>query len=179
MRVLDRRSRLNARTEPKSARSSRRREETEGLAVLRADHEDLQSEYEGFETSGGDDRYFLASRILRGLARHAQLEAEVFYPAIQRQAERQGHRKATALLREALREHQAMEGDIDRLNDVMQDDVFLRHVEDLMQQVRGHMEQEERELFPLAEMLLGEAGVMRLSRDLQQRKDEIEHHVTV
>lgn len=176
MRVLDRR----ATTVPKAPRTSEagrcagRRTEQNGLALLRADHENLQSEYEGFQTSGGDDRYFLATRILRQLAQHAQLEADVFYPAVQRQADRQGHRKALALVREALREHRAMDRHMDRLNDVTQDDLFLRQVEDLMQDVHAHVEREERDMFPLAQTLLGESGLVRLWRDLRQRKDAIE-----
>lgn len=172
MRVLDRRASHDRTTE--KSRSARVREEKNALALLRADHENIQSEYEGFQTSGGDDRYFLANRILRALARHSQLEANVFYAAVQWQAERQGHRKAVSHLREAAREHRAMEQRMDRLNDVMQDDVFLRQVEELMEIVRAHVEREERELFPLAQTLLGEAGLARLGQNLQQRKDEIE-----
>lgn len=171
MRVLDRRIHRGSTTQ--KGRPARVREEQNGLALLRADHENIQSEYEGFQTAGGDDRYFLANRILRALARHAQLEAEVFYPAVQWQAERQGHRKAASLLREAVREHQATDQRMDRLNDVMQDDVFLRRVEDLIEKVQAHVAREERELFPLAQMLLGEAGLARLGRNLQQRKDQI------
>lgn len=157
-----------------AGRRARRQTEQNGLALLRVEHENLQSEYEGFQTAGGDDRYFLATRILRQLAQHAQLEADVFYPAVQRQAERQGHRKALALVRDALREHRAMDRHMDRLNDVTQDDLFLRRVEDLMQDVHAHVEREERELFPLTQALLGESGLVRLWRDLRQRKDAIE-----
>lgn len=169
MRVLDRR--VSGGVE--NSRSVRRRTEKNGLALLRADHENIQSEYEGFQTSGGDDRYFLANRVLRRLAEHAQLEADIFYPSILRQAERQGHRKGQAVVREALREHRAMDAQIDRLDEVTQDDLFLRQVEQLIQKVHAHVEREEGELFPLAQSLLGEAGLVRLWRDLQQRKDEI------
>jgi hemerythrin superfamily protein len=177
VRVLD--GRVNRGRTTQKSRSARLRNEKDGLAVLRADHENIQSEYEGFQTSGGDDRYFLANRILRALARHDQLEAEVFYPAVQWQAERQGHRKAASLLREAVREHQAMDQRMDRLNDVMQDDVFLRQVDALMEKVQAHVEREERELFPVAQTLLGEAGLARLGRNLQQRKDQIEQQFGV
>jgi hemerythrin-like domain-containing protein len=179
--VLNRRHSMagNAQRAEEKARTARRREAKNGLALLRRDHEDIQSEYDGFQTSGGDDRYFLANRILRGLSRHAQLEAEVFYPALRRQAERQGHRKCSALVRDAQKEHRTMAAHMDRLNDVTQDDLFLRQVEDLMVEVRHHVEQEERELFPLAESLLGEPGLMRLWRDLRQRKDELLHQQCV
>jgi hemerythrin-like domain-containing protein len=173
MRVLDRRDARAAKT-PRRPEGGRRAER-DGLALLRAEHEDLQSEYEGFQTSGGDDRYFLASRLLRQLSQHGQIEADVFYPALQRQAERQGHRKALALVREALREHRAMDRHMDRLNDVMQDDLFLRQVEDLMQEVQAHVGREERDLFPLAQTLLGESGLARLGRELRQRKEAIGH----
>lgn len=175
MRVLDRRA-TTAKTRgvSEASRRARRRAEQNGLALLRAEHENIQSEYEGFQTSGGDDRYFLATRILRLLAQHAQLEADVLYPAVQQQAERQGHRKALALVRDALREHRAMDRHMDRLNDVTQDDLFLRQVDDLMQDVHAHVEREEREMFPLAQTLLGESGLVRLWRDLRQRKDAIE-----
>jgi iron-sulfur cluster repair protein YtfE (RIC family) len=181
MRVLDGRATIDSKgpTAREHSGRTRRRGERNGLAVLRAEHENIHSEYEGFQTSGGDDRYFLANRILRQLAQHAQLEADVFYPAVQRQAERQGHRKAMAMVRDALREHRAMEERMDRLDDVTQDDLFLRQVEDLMQEVHAHIGQEERQLFPLAQTLLGESGLARLWRDLRQRKEAIEHQFAV
>ena len=166
MRVLDSRDRTTAVKKPKRAERER-----DGLALLRAEHENIQSEYEGYQTSGGDDRYFLANRILRQLVQHAQREAEVLYPAVQRQAERQGHRKALSLVRDAVREHRAMDRHMDRLNDVMQDDIFLDQVEDLMHEMQAHVEREERELFPLVHTLLGESGLVRLCRELRQHKD--------
>ncbi len=149
------------------------------LLLLRAMHENLQSHYDGFETSGGDDRYFLANRLLRDIARYTQLKAEVFYPAVRQQAERQGHRQAEGCIREALREHRAMASRMTRLHEVTQDDVFLRGVVDLMQQVRNHVEREEREFFGMAEALLGEGGLVRLSRTLQQRNEELEYKIAV
>src|SRR5262249_40125519 len=46
------------------------RRRQDALCLLRRDHERAQSFYEGFQTAGGDDRYFLASRILRLLEQH-------------------------------------------------------------------------------------------------------------
>lgn len=148
------------------------------LSVLRGDHEDIQSQYEGFQTAGGDDRYFLANRIIRQLELHNRIEEEVFYPAVKAVAERQGHRKAAAAVRAALREHRSVQAQLARVKDNRAyDDRLTAQVDALMERVRRHVDTEERELFPVASALLGEARLLRLRQDARERQEELEHQL--
>jgi len=148
------------------------------LTLLRKDHEDIQSEYEGFQTAGGDDRYFLANRILRELELHSRVEEDVFYPALQRAIERQTDKKGAALLRIALREHGDVKAHLARVKESRSHDERLGgEIDALMRLVQRHVATEERELFPIAQTLLGDAGLMRLKQDLCERQEELEQRL--
>lgn len=145
------------------------------FAILQEGHEDVQSEYEGFQTAGGDDRYFLANRILRELELHNLLEEEVFYPAVQKEVERRGHKKGAALMRATLKEHREVKDHLARVKaSRAQDDRLTAQIDALMQRVQRHVQTEERDLFPLVHALLGEAGLMRLRQDVCERQRELE-----
>lgn len=161
---------------PHDASTSQRRQNV--LESFHRDHENIQSEFEGFQTAGGDDRYFLANRLMRDLEVHARLEADVLYPALQAQAERRAHRKGIALVRAVWKEHQMVQAHLARVkNSRAHDDAFTSQIDGLMQRVQGYAEMEERELFPLAQALLGEAGLVRLLRELHARREELDHHL--
>ncbi|ALA59208.1 hemerythrin domain-containing protein [Nitrospira moscoviensis] len=148
------------------------------LAFLQDDHEDLQSQYEGFQTAGGDDRFFLANRIIRELEVHNRIEEEVFYPAVERAVERQGHKKGAALVRAALREHRGLKDHLAKVKESRAyDDRLTAQIDALMERVQRHVETEERELFPVAQALLGTAGLMRLRQDAREWQEELQHRL--
>lgn len=152
--------------------------QTELLAFLRDDHEDVLSQYEGFQTAGGDDRYFLANRILRKLELHYRVEEAVLYEAVGEAAERQRHRKASATAKALRHEHQAVKEHIRRVKESRAyDDRLTAQVDALMERVRCHAEREERELFPLADALLGQEALTRLRQDARQWQEEIEQQL--
>ena len=154
------------------------RNENNVLSLLRGDHEDIQSQYEGFQTAGGDDRYFLAHRIMRELELHNRVEEEVFYPAVRRAVERQAHKKGAAVMRAAWQEHRNVKEHLARVKESRaQDDRLTAHIDALMQRVQRHVQTEERDLFPLAHALLGDEGLMRLRQDLRERQEELEHRM--
>lgn len=168
-----------AETRHNGCRPSRREvRQTELLAFLRDDHEDVLSQYEGFQTAGGDDRYFLANRILRKLELHYRVEEEVLYEAVAAAAERQRHRKAAAAAKALRQEHQAVNEHIRRVKDSRAyDDRLTAQVDALMERVRRHAEREERELFPLADALLGQEALTRLRQDARQWQEELEQQL--
>ena len=136
-----------AQQQPRGARSSR---SDDALSLLHWDHEQAQSLYEGFQTAGGDDRYFLASRILKTLEQHAKIERELVYPVIQARAMKQNHKQGEALARTAFRDHQALLKRVAKIKDLLiQDEGYQARIDELMEQVQHHVEQEEQELFPI------------------------------
>jgi iron-sulfur cluster repair protein YtfE (RIC family) len=146
------------------------------LSFLQDGHEDIHSQYEGFQTAGGDDRYFLANRIIRELELHNRIEEEVFYPAVEKAVERQGDKRGAARVRAALRGHRRVKEYLAKVKErPAQDDRLAAQIDALMEQVRRHVDLEERELFPVAHAVLGEAGLMRLRQDAREWQEEFEH----
>jgi len=57
--------------------------EIDALTLLREDHQEVLALIESFERASGDDRrQELAQRICELLTAHAQIEEEIFYPAV-------------------------------------------------------------------------------------------------
>ena len=152
---------------------SKRKEDA--LSLLRRDHEQAQSLYEGFQTAGGDDRYFLASRILRLLEQHARVEAELFYPVIQVKSVKGGDTAGLESVEAALQDHRTLEKLIGRVRDALaHDEGYHSQIDDLMEQVRRHVEDQERKMFPIARTLLTENELMHLAEDIYRMKQEVD-----
>lgn len=151
-------------------RSTRRED---ALSLLRRDHDQTQSLYEGFQTAGGDDRYFLASRIVRALEQHANIEEEVFYPVILALASKRGHRRGEDLVRRSMRDHQTMHKHMTKVRDTLEhEEGYQLQLDELMKLVCQHAEEEEKELFAVARTLLDDAELMEIGDDIRRMKPE-------
>ncbi|BFU94935.1 MAG: protein of unknown function [Nitrospira sp.] len=145
----------------------------DALAVLLRDHEQARSLYEAFETAGGDDRYFIASRILRTVELHGMIETELFYPVLAARLSAAAPQEAAALLAEAVRDHQDLSKRIAQVRDVLShDEEFQLEIERLMAEVCRHFEQEEQTIFSLARKLLSGAELMQVADDVRRMKEE-------
>jgi hemerythrin superfamily protein len=151
-------------------RSTRRED---ALSLLRRDHEQTQSLYEGFQTAGGDDRYFLASRIVRALEQHATIEEEVFYPVILALASKRGHRRGEELVRRSMKDHQSVRKHMTKVRDTLEhEEGYQLQLDELMKLVCQHAEEEETELFAVARTLLNDAELMEIGDDIRRMKPE-------
>lgn len=145
----------------------------DALALLLRDHERARTLYEAFETAGGDDRYFIASRILRTLDLHGAIETELFYPVLAARLSRGDPEGARALLASMARDHQHLQKRIAQVRDVLaHDEEFQVEIDRLMTEVCRHFEQEEREIFPLARKVLSGAELMQVADDIHRMKEE-------
>ncbi|MGC4097059.1 MAG: hemerythrin domain-containing protein [Nitrospira sp.] len=136
------------------------------LERLRRDHVKVQYLCETFQTSGGADKSHVAHKIMTELETHARVEEELFYPEISRRAEQEGKQ----LVREAMADHEDIGAQILTLKTLDPEaDAFTDGIEQLIQHVQRHVEDEERELFPLAEDLLAEE-LERLGETMDERK---------
>jgi hemerythrin superfamily protein len=151
-------------------RSTRRED---ALSLLRRDHEQTQSLYEGFQTAGGDDRYFLASRIVRALEQHANIEEEVFYPVILALASKRGHRRGEELVRRSMKDHQTVRKHMTKMRDTLEhEEGYQIQLDELMKLVCQHAVEEEKELFAVARSLLNDAELMEIGDDIRRMKPE-------
>jgi hemerythrin-like domain-containing protein len=133
------------------------------IAMLKADHQrvkDLFAQYEG--TSNAEAKWTLAEEVFVELETHAQLEENVFYPAVNEETE-----EGPELVKESLHEHATVKQLIQALRQMgPQSNEFDAKFHELIRNVEHHVEEEEAEMFPLAEEELAE--------DLHDLKDEMQ-----
>ena len=135
----------------------------DAIAMLKADHQrvkDLFAHYEA--TSNLETKRTLAEHVFVELETHAQLEENVFYPAVHEETD-----EGPALVKESLSEHETVKTLIQELRSMAPEtDEFDAKFQELIQKVAHHVEEEEAEMFPLAEEELAE--------DLTELKDEMQ-----
>jgi hemerythrin superfamily protein len=120
----------------------------DAIALLKADHKSVETLFRKFEQSGPNAKKMrrrLVERIVRELAVHSVIEEQVFYPAVRSKG---GELQEMILL--ALEEHHVAKWLLKELEDLPADaERFEAKVTVLMENIRTHVAEEERELFPL------------------------------
>jgi hemerythrin-like domain-containing protein len=100
---------------------------------------------------------------------HAQLEENVFYPAVNEETE-----EGPELVQESLSEHETVKNLIQELRGMAHDtDAFDAKFQELIQNVEHHVEEEESEMFPLAEQELLE-DLDDLREEMQELKADLQ-----
>jgi hemerythrin superfamily protein len=119
----------------------------DAIALLKADHKTVETLFRKFEQAGRNARKFkrkLVDQIVRELAVHAVIEEQVLYPSIRA--------KATPLedqVLEALEEHHVAKWLLKELENLPPEaERFDAKVKVLIENVRTHVKEEERTLFP-------------------------------
>ncbi len=124
---------------------------TDAIAVLKKDHRAVEQLFRRFERArSGAERKRLADRIVRDLSIHAAIEEQLVYPALRRRVDGQ----VPHVLR-ALEEHHFAKlalAEIARLD--AEDERFEPKVRVLIENVRRHVEEEERDLLPAMKRIL-------------------------
>jgi len=111
---------------------------TDAIALLKADHREVEELFEKFEKASGDGRkQKLAEQICTELKIHTIIEEEIFYPALEGKIEED-------LLSEAYVEH---DGAKVLINDIMaggpDDDFYDAKVKVLSEEIEHHVKEEE------------------------------------
>jgi len=114
------------------------------IALLEADHREVEGYFEAFEAATGDaEKKALAGKTCLSLKVHTQIEEELFYSAA---------RETTGdadLLDEAIVEHTGAKTLIAQIEAMAPGQpLYDARVRVLAEQVRHHVEEEETELFP-------------------------------
>ena len=135
----------------------------DAIAMLKADHQrvkDLFAQYEGM--SNAEAKWTLAEEVFVELETHTQLEENVFYPAVNEETD-----EGPELVKESLSEHETVKTLIQALRSMAQDmDAFDAKFHELIRNVAHHVEEEEAQMFPLAEE--------ELADELDEMKDEMQ-----
>lgn len=111
----------------------------------------------------------LARQIFQALEVHAQIEEEIFYPAVRSKVYENGE----DIIKESLQEHKTVRELIRQLRGLNPHDPTYRNTfQELMDNVREHVDMEESEIFIDTEEQLGDQ-LERLGAEMQQRKQEL------
>ena len=139
----------------------------EATAMLRADHKkvsQLFAQYEQARTR--EHKRTLVDEICTELLVHAQLEEEIFYPAVK--AALQDHE----LIPEGIVEHASIKQLIEHLRDAEPDgEMFDAKVKVMGEFVEHHVKEEQNEMFPKARK--SELNMRELGRRLAERKQQL------
>lgn len=141
----------------------------EATAMLRADHKLVSGLFEEFESArSGAKKRALAAQICAELTIHAEIEEEIFYPAVKKAL------KDKELVPEATVEHATMKELIAQIEAVHADDeLWEARVKVLGEYVKHHVKEEQNEMFPKArksKLDMAELGAM-----MRQRKEELQN----
>jgi len=135
--------------------------------LIRHDHQKAKRLFERLaETaSGTQSRPRLFAELKHELELHAEIEEKYFYPALQ------GHEEAKDLIQEALEEHGDVKEALVALDhgDNESDD-WADRLDELREDVEHHVEEEENEIFPLAQKLLDPARLGRIAEQIDKAK---------
>ena len=143
---------------------------TDAIDLLRRDHEaveDLFDQLEDTRESENDEEMAtLVASVCSALTVHAQIEEELFYPAIRQLPE------AADMVDEAAVEHQMIKDLVAQLEAMHPgDDLFEAKVTVLSEYVKHHVKEEEGEIFPEAKD--SDIDLAALGKELAARKTEL------
>lgn len=148
-----------------TTRSSTRAKDA--IALLRADHRLVSDLFEQFDKSRSPARkQDLVNQICQELTVHAQVEEELFYPAVKEAL------RDTELVPEARVEHDSLKQLIAKIQSLSQDDeAFKANVTVLSEYVKHHVKEEQNEMFP--KVKASKLDLKALGQAILQRKQEL------
>jgi len=152
------------------AKSSAETKSQDAVAMLTEDHKKVKklfSDFDKLKESGSDEeKSAVVEQICNELTIHAELEEEIFYPAVREAIDERD------LMDEALVEHAGAKALIAQLEDMdPEDDLYDAKVTVLGEQINHHVVEEEGEMFPKAK----KAGVdvAGLGQQMLERKMDL------
>lgn len=119
-------------------------------------------------TDDPEERRDLFADLRKELLAHAKSEEREFYPVF-RELDETGD-----LVEESLEDHADIEQMLDRLRNMDADtEEWSELFEELMLEVEDHFDQEENELFPLAEELIDDETAGRIEERYEKSRQEL------
>ena len=140
---------------------------TDAIALLRADHKRVSELYEQYEsTRSTAKKKALVATICQELSVHAQVEEEIFYPAVKAAL------KDKELVPEAQVEHATLKELIAQVKDKEPDgEMFDAKIKVMSEYTRHHVKEEQNEMFPKARAT--RLDMKELGARIAARKEEL------
>jgi hemerythrin superfamily protein len=158
-----------ARAKSKSSRS-RAPAKTDAVALLKADHRQVEEWFAAFEKARTESRkQDLASSICAALRVHTQIEEEIFYPAFIAAT------KEEDIHHEAVVEHDGAKKLIDQIEaSSPSDEYYDAKVKVLSEMIKHHVKEEEQPGGMFAEARASKMDLAALGAEMLARKEQLE-----
>lgn len=141
----------------------------DAISLLIADHDKVKSLFKEFESLGDRavvSKKKIAEQICTELTIHAEVEEQIFYPAIRIPL------KNDDLLDEAVVEHASAKDLIEQIQSMNPDDeLYDAKVKVLSEQIEHHIEEEEGDMFP--EVRKGKIDLVELGEKMESFKNDL------
>lgn len=147
--------------------SAKKSQPKEATAILRADHRLVNELFDQFESTKSDAKKAqLVAQICKELTVHAEIEEEIFYPAVK------AAMKDHELVPEATVEHATLKDLIAQLEGMEPDgEMYDAKVRVMGEYVKHHVKEEQNEMFPKAKST--DIDMMELGAQMLARKQEL------
>lgn len=159
------RSRSQTSTHAKAARASTQ----DAIALLKADHREVEEWFEQFEKSRSEDKKArLAQQICQALKIHTKIEEEIFYPAfLEATSDKDIHHEAVV-------EHDGAKKLIALIEaSGPSDEYFDSRMKVLSEMIKHHVREEEKRDGMFAEARDSDMDLDALGEQLRERKEEL------
>jgi hemerythrin superfamily protein len=151
------------------------RKPVDGIVLLKEDHKTVEKLFKQFEKTGDeayDDKRKIADQVIEELTSHTWIEEEIFYPAAREAAPDD---KDQVL--ESVEEHHVVLWMLSELKDLdPADERFDAKMTVLMENVRHHVEEEEKEWFPDVRKTMGRNRLVELGEQMAAAKKKAPGH---
>ncbi|MFD5755217.1 hemerythrin domain-containing protein [Streptomyces mirabilis] len=141
----------------------------DGIVLLKEDHKTVEKLFKQFEKAGDGahaEKRKIADQVIEELTTHAWIEEKIFYPAAR---EADPDTKDDVL--ESVEEHHVVLWMLSELKDLdPADERFDAKMTVLMENVRHHVEEEEKEWFPDVRKAMGRNRLTELGEQMEAAK---------
>jgi hemerythrin superfamily protein len=137
------------------------------IDMLKQDHQEAAAMMDRIESAGEGDPSVMTTfnQLKEALTLHTQIEEQIFYPALQNNDETEDQ------ISEAFEEHQEVKDLLAEMSGMQAgNEGFMGMMSDLRDSVEHHVEEEENELFPKAQEILGDSRLQEMGRQMMQMK---------
>ena len=149
----------------------------DAIALLKADHKKVKELFGQFEETSERAKaqlQRLGDEICAELTVHAQVEEQIFYPAVQERTKR-GHKEEKDLVLESYEEHAAAKKVIEDIQATDPgDESYKPKVKTLSELIDHHVKEEESELFPGAKELFDADELTEMGARMAELKAQLQ-----
>jgi hemerythrin superfamily protein len=151
-----------------STKTNGRSKPMDAIQLLKSDHRTVEELFEEFEsTKGSRAKQRIANQICMELIVHAQIEEEIFYPAVKEAVEEE-------IYTEAHVEHDGAKMLIAEILDGDPDDEFYdANVKVLSEMIKHHVKEEEQRDGMFAQARQGDVDLVAVGEQLAERKMDL------